>query len=159
MKSEAQSESMPVRVTKRSIIEMKKQKSSAVGISLNVVELPADVTTEQVVDCVVQVAKEYGLNYSGSARQFIKDDFNQFDLIIGMDASNLSNILSLANEPEDEDKVHLMREFDPEGSPTDPVPDPYYDRGLDGFHKVYRIVERSCRALLDKVENGELDLS
>lgn len=107
---------------------------------------------------MVQVAKEYGLIYSGSARQFIRDDFDQFDLIIGMDTSNLSNILSLANGPEDEDKVRLMREFDPEGSPTDPVPDPYYDHGLEGFHKVYRIVERSCQKLLDNIENGEIDL-
>ena len=33
-------------------LEMKKRRATAVGISLNVVELPKDSTTEQVIDCV-----------------------------------------------------------------------------------------------------------
>ncbi|MCA9359843.1 bifunctional 5,10-methylenetetrahydrofolate dehydrogenase/5,10-methenyltetrahydrofolate cyclohydrolase [Candidatus Kaiserbacteria bacterium] len=39
-------------------LEMKKQKASAVGINLNVVELPADVSTEEVIKCVERVAEE-----------------------------------------------------------------------------------------------------
>lgn len=42
----------------RRYLEMKKQKSASVGINLNVVELPADSTTQDVIDCVRQVAKE-----------------------------------------------------------------------------------------------------
>lgn len=39
-------------------LEMKKQRAAAVGISLNVVELPAEASTEEVLACVEKVAKE-----------------------------------------------------------------------------------------------------
>lgn len=39
-------------------LEMKKKKAAAVGISLNIVELPSEVTTEQVVACVHATALE-----------------------------------------------------------------------------------------------------
>lgn len=39
-------------------LEMKKQKALAVGITLNVVELPVDVTTKETIDCVLKVASE-----------------------------------------------------------------------------------------------------
>ena len=45
-----------------------------------------------------------------------------------------------------------MRDFDPEGTGGD-VPDPYYG-GSDGFGQVYEIVDRSCRALLEKLTEG-----
>jgi len=39
-------------------LAMKKRRAAAVGISLNVVELPADATTEQVMECVLAVAAQ-----------------------------------------------------------------------------------------------------
>lgn len=102
-----------------------------------------------------QVGKEYGLIYDGSARQVRRSDFEDFDLVIPMDMSNKSNLMRLTNGPEQEGKIHTMRSFDPEGNPTDGVPDPYYG-GIDGFHVTYRIVERSCKGLLDALESGEL---
>ena len=39
-------------------LAMKKQQATVIGVSLNLVELPADTTTEIVVTCVQQVAKE-----------------------------------------------------------------------------------------------------
>lgn len=105
-----------------------------------------------------QVAKEYGLLYKGSARQFRQEDFDRFDLIISMDASNYDNILTLSRNPQHESKAHMMREFDPEADPHAPVPDPYYG-GIEGFHTVYQIVERACQGLLDALENGELNPS
>lgn len=39
-------------------LKMKKQRAAAVGINLNVVELPVDVSTEEAVACVTRVAKE-----------------------------------------------------------------------------------------------------
>jgi protein-tyrosine-phosphatase len=50
-----------------------------------------------------------------------------------------------------------MRSFDPQGEPHQAVPDPYYG-GIDGFHKTYEIVRRSCQGLLNALESGELDL-
>jgi len=42
----------------RKYLEMKRAKANAVGISLNVVELPADVTTEAAVSCVAQMVAQ-----------------------------------------------------------------------------------------------------
>ena len=104
-----------------------------------------------------QVAAEYGLIYDGQARQFSQKDFDHFDLIIPQDMSNKSNILRLRRDEEDEKKVFTMRSFDPEGNPTDGVPDPYYG-GIDGFHVTYKIVERSCQKLLDALESDSINV-
>jgi protein-tyrosine phosphatase len=72
-----------------------------------------------------------------------------------MDTENRTNLRRLARDANDKAKIHLMREFDPESRPNDSVPDPYYG-GIDGFEKVYDIVERSCQGLLDALEDGAL---
>ncbi len=102
-----------------------------------------------------RVAARHGFRYSGQARQVQPQDFQDFDLIIAMDASNRAELLRLARKPEDEAKIHLLREFDPMGRPDDPVPDPYYG-GIDGFEEVFHIVQRSCTGLLEALEKGEV---
>ncbi len=102
-----------------------------------------------------QVAAEHGFRYTGKARQFEAQDFEDFDLIIAMDETNRRNLLRIAKKPEHEQKIRLMRTFDPQGFARDPVPDPYYS-GIDGFEKVYQILERSSRRLLQALENGEV---
>jgi protein-tyrosine phosphatase len=102
-----------------------------------------------------QVAARKGLKYDGRARQFRKSDFDQFDLVIAMDTDNRANLIRLSRTPEHENKIRLMREFDPHGGPKASVPDPYYG-GIDGFEEVFGIVERSCQGLLDALERGEL---
>jgi len=98
-----------------------------------------------------QVAQENGFQYTGKARQFKRSEFDQHDLIIVMDRSNLQ-ILSSWASPEEEKKIHMMREFDPQGSANLDVPDPYYG-GLDGFAKTFEIVKRSCQGLLEALES------
>ncbi|RMF50729.1 MAG: low molecular weight phosphotyrosine protein phosphatase [Anaerolineae bacterium] len=100
---------------------------------------------------MVRVAARHGLRYDGRARQFTRQDFERFDLIIAMDGDNRAHLLSKARTAEQADKVHLLREFDPHGGANAPVPDPYYG-GQDGFEEVYRIVERSCQGLLSHLE-------
>lgn len=102
-----------------------------------------------------QVAARRGFNYDGQARQFRQSDFDRFDLIIAMDTDNRANLRRLARNITDEAKIRLMREFDPQGGPNAPVPDPYYG-GIDGFENVYDIVERSCQGLLDALEEKKL---
>ena len=102
-----------------------------------------------------RVAARHGFHYSGKARQVQPRDFRDFDLIIAMDASNRSELLHLARNPEDEAKIHLLREFDPLGGGDAPVPDPYYG-GIDGFEEVFQIVQRSCAGLLEALEKGEV---
>ena len=99
-----------------------------------------------------QVAAQRGFEYSGRARQFSASDYDRFDLVIGMDASNKQDLLRQARLQTDRDKVHLLREWDPEGGRDDPVPDPYYG-GREGFELAYDLVERSCVGLLAWLES------
>jgi len=100
-----------------------------------------------------RVSASHGFNYSGSARQFLKSDLDLFDLIIAMDSSNRRALMSLAEKPEQSEKIFLLRKFDPLGGPVLPVPDPYYG-GIDGFEDVYRIIVRSCQGLLDYFDDN-----
>ncbi|HLF89612.1 MAG TPA: low molecular weight protein-tyrosine-phosphatase [Anaerolineales bacterium] len=100
-----------------------------------------------------RLAAQRGLEYDGRARQFTARDFEHFDLIVAMDEDNRANLIYQARSQTNKDKIHLMREFDPQGSPQSEVPDPYYG-GLRGFEEVYEIVERSCRGLLESLNNN-----
>ncbi len=102
---------------------------------------------------MVRVAARHGLNYSGRARQVTPQDLQEFDLVVAMDRDNKAVLYSLAQTPQQQAKIHLLRDFDPYGKPNAEVPDPYYG-GIDGFEKVYQIVERSCRGMLHSLENG-----
>ena len=54
-------------------------------------------------------AKQKGLSIDDlSARQFIKSDFSEFDLIFVMDKSNYENVIRLADTSEEKAKVHLI---------------------------------------------------
>jgi protein-tyrosine phosphatase len=102
-----------------------------------------------------RIAARHGLSYSGRARQFQRSDFDRFDLLLAMDRDNQAELLRLAAAPAQRQKVHLLREFDPLGGAGAPVPDPYYS-GADGFEAVYQVIERSCRGLLEALEQGRL---
>ena len=79
------------------------------------------------------------------ARQFEHDWFDEYDLILALDASNLANLRRMA--PADRvDDVRLLRSYDPDADDTD-VPDPYYG-GSEGFDEVLLMVERACDGLL-----------
>ena len=101
-----------------------------------------------------QVAAERGLVYSGRAKQFKRDDFARFDLIIAMDKANRQSLQSWTVTTEQDNKIHLMREFDSQGEPNLDVPDPYYG-GPDGFISTFEIVKRSCEGLLEELEGGQ----
>ena len=101
-----------------------------------------------------QVAAERGLVYSGRAKQFKRDDFARFDLIIAMDKANRQSLQGWTVTTEQDNKIHLMREFDSQGEPNLDVPDPYYG-GPDGFISTFEIVKRSCEGLLKELEGGQ----
>ncbi len=97
-------------------------------------------------------AQERGVTLQGAARQFQVSDFDRFDLIVPMDRSNRDELLGLARDKSDADRIHLLRSFDAEtpGTKLD-VPDPYYG-GEDGFVQVFEICERGCEGLLTWVQ-------
>jgi len=97
-----------------------------------------------------KLANEHGIELRSRARQFEKNDLEEFDLIVAMDRENLANIKSLDGSKDYEEKIVLLRDFDPNQGDGE-VPDPYFG-GMDGFKNVFDIVKRSCKALLDELE-------
>ncbi|WP_289040421.1 low molecular weight protein-tyrosine-phosphatase [uncultured Aliiroseovarius sp.] len=77
------------------------------------------------------------------ARQFTPADFKQFDLIIAMDDSNLSDIEQL-RPAEATTRVALFTDFAP-NTGMDHVPDPYFTRNFD---QTLDLVEAAARGLL-----------
>lgn len=91
----------------------------------------------------IAVAKKYGLDISAqSARQFKAADFDTFDVIYAMDQSNYNNIIRLARNTEDINKVKLFLDANPSVKNKN-MPDPYYDEE-DGFEYVYKLVNETC---------------
>ena len=79
---------------------------------------------------MLEAAARRGYDFSDlRARQFRVRDFEDFDLIIGMDANNMRDIEALRPEGNDT-PVRLFTEY----GDTDmiEVPDPYYTRDFDG---------------------------
>ena len=75
---------------------------------------------------MTQTAKRKGVDISGlQARQFVVSDFDTFDLIYAMDQSNYDNIIRLARNEHDLNKVQLILELLPNQNEIE-VPDPYY---------------------------------
>ncbi len=100
-----------------------------------------------------RVAAAHGLRYEGTARQLLPEDLELNDLILVMDYENWTHLMSLARSPAQKAKVHLLREFDPEGGGSSAVTDPYYG-SIEGFEEVYQVVERSIIGLLQALEAG-----
>jgi protein-tyrosine phosphatase len=77
------------------------------------------------------------------------EDFDNFDYILAMDSDNYETLMWMAGDNQSgKDKVMMFRTFDPDGSGS--VPDPYYG-GDEGFENVFKMCERTCRALLEKL--------
>ncbi len=98
-----------------------------------------------------------GMILEGAARQVRADDFDDFDLIIAMDRSNLEDLRAMASDERARMKVRLLREFDPQsaGEADLDVPDPYYGEG-DGFERVLDLVQAACEGLLAQISAGEI---
>jgi protein-tyrosine phosphatase len=98
-----------------------------------------------------------GVVLEGQARKVTEEDFEEFDLILAMDGSNLHDLKLLAGDEEQRAKVRLLREFDPAsagGSDLD-VPDPYYG-GESGFADVFELVQAACEGLIEQIRAGEI---
>lgn len=94
-------------------------------------------------------ASRRGYHITHLSRPVRMTDFEEFDLIIGMDDSNISGLHDLAPSIEAENKIHRMTEYCTR-MVADHVPDPYYG-GAQGFENVIDILEDACEGLLQQV--------
>ena len=94
----------------------------------------------------IAVAKKYGVDISTqSCRQFLSNDFENFDLILVMDQNNLSDVISLATTDADFSKVRLFLK-------NGVVPDPYHDDKQ--FDPVYQMIEKRCLELIEELDTN-----
>ena len=91
-------------------------------------------------------ASRHGVELTSRARQFVVEDFDNFDYVLAMDRQNYRDLEELAIAPQHLAKLHLLRSFDPASGRDLDVPDPFYDD--DGFARVYDICHAGCAGLL-----------
>lgn len=90
---------------------------------------------------------KHGISCAGKrAVRLKKEDYEKYDLIIGMDGENIRNMLRLFGGDK-HGKVHKLLSF--AGSDAD-ISDPWYS---GDFKTAYADIERGCAALLDYLEN------
>jgi len=86
------------------------------------------------------------------SRTITQEDITYYDYVVAMDTQNKVDMEAFGF-----DNVHLLGDFgNYEGKD---VPDPYFFVGpnvLDGFEKVYTMVEHCVQDLLMEIENGSL---
>lgn len=90
----------------------------------------------------IKVAHLNGVDISKQrARQVTKNDFKKYDLIVGLDNSNISNLKNLGCK-----NPLKLGNFGYEGKD---VPDPYFFDGFEGFDKVFEMIDVCVKNLID----------
>ncbi|MCC7460816.1 MAG: low molecular weight phosphotyrosine protein phosphatase [Proteobacteria bacterium] len=97
-----------------------------------------------------QSASKRGYKLEGRSRQYTEKDFEDFDYILGMDASNEPHLKALAPDGFKTQIISFIDLCPTYKGKFEDVPDPYYG-GIDGFDLVLDVVEEGCENLLQKI--------
>tara|TARA_B100001063_G_scaffold233630_1_gene250107 strand:+ start:194 stop:643 length:450 start_codon:yes stop_codon:yes gene_type:complete len=82
----------------------------------------------------IKVCKQNDLDISKQrAQQVTIEDLKNYDLVVGLDDSNIANLKKLGAKD-----VLKLGDFGFDGQD---VPDPYFFEGFEGFDKVYEMIE------------------
>lgn len=85
---------------------------------------------------------------SHRARAFDRRWFAERDLVVALDRGHQGELLALAVDSTEREKIVLLRSFDDGAAGRPDVEDPYYG-DAHGFLAVLEQVERGCRGILD----------
>ena len=89
---------------------------------------------------------EHGISGEGhAARQLCSRDYEEYDLLIGMDKANLHNMFRICGG-DFNNKMHLLLEY--AGRPDQEVMDPWY---TGDFDSTWQDVLEGCEGLLDNL--------
>ena len=94
-------------------------------------------------------AGKRGYRLTHRSRPVVTADFERFDLIVGMDDSNVAFLERNAPTLEAKQKIVRMADYLSRKN-IDHIPDPYYG-GASGFDLVIDLLEESCRNLLKEL--------
>jgi len=108
---------------------------------------------ESPCDNSIKVAQLHNVDISQQhSRTIIKDDIAYYDYVVAMDKQNKVDMETFGFK-----NVHLLGDF--AAYAGEDVPDPYFFTGshvLDGFEKVYTMVELCVEDFITKGKNGRL---
>ncbi|MFK3720520.1 low molecular weight protein-tyrosine-phosphatase [Pseudomonas fulva] len=93
------------------------------------------------------LARGYDLSKQ-RAQQVKVAHFDEYDLILAMDQSNLRDLRALRPSTAVGELDLFLHRY---GSALDEVPDPYYG-GADGFEQVLDLIETACQALVVEIK-------
>ena len=94
-------------------------------------------------------ALQRGYEITHRSRPVVKEDFETFDYIVGMDDQNIRGLHRIASTNEQQNKISKMTDY-LQKLQADSVPDPYYG-GDDGFVKVIDLMEDACEGLFRQI--------
>ena len=96
----------------------------------------------------IKAGKKFGIDISKLvARQFSTSDFDNFDKIYVAAQDVYDEVLFLARNQQDKNKVDFILNFLYPNS-NRPVPDPYYG-GDDGFEAVVEMLDEACEKIIE----------
>ncbi|MBD5129477.1 MAG: low molecular weight phosphotyrosine protein phosphatase [Ruminococcaceae bacterium] len=121
---------------------------------LEVVTASAATSTEELGNPVHRgtagILRRLGIDYSAKrARQINRADYDEYDLLIGMDTANIRNMTRFWGDKEK--KIHKLLEF---AGRADDVADPWY---TGNFERTYLDVKEGCEALIAAIMRGDFD--
>ena len=125
-----------------------KQKVGERGLSALFHIESAATSTEEIGNSVYPPARrklaEHGIDCKGkTARQMTRNDYERFDLLIGMDDWNIRNMKRIAGNDDPEGKIRQLMDFT--NRPGE-VADPWY---TGDFNATWLDVDEGCDGLLD----------
>jgi len=110
----------------------------------------AATSTEEIGNGVYPPARrklaEHGIGCAGkTARQLKRGDYQEYDLLIGMDRANIRNMNRICGGDPD-GKIHLLLEY---AGRDDEVADPWY---TGDFEATWQDVLAGCTGLLEQLK-------
>ena len=122
------------------------------GLAKQFLIASAATSTEEIGNPVYPPARrmlqKHGIDCAGkTARQMTRRDYDQYDLLIGMDGANLRNMRRICGGDR-ANKLRLLLEYT--DRPGD-VADPWY---TGDFEATWRDVNDGCRGLLTALREG-----
>ena len=104
----------------------------------------------------IETAARHGMDISNQyCRRLTTSDFHDFDLILGMDNSNITNARAI-NRDNGTAKISLFTEWAKPGTGNRAnidnieIPDPYYG-GPDGFETAYQMIKQASIGSLERL--------
>ena len=104
----------------------------------------------------IETAENHGIKIGKQrSRPITKKDLEDFDMIYCMDISVYEDVISMAKNEEQREKISLFLEEADIPENNYEVFDPYWS-GLDGFEKVYQLLEQASENIKTKLLNHQI---